>query len=233
MQVVILCGGKGRRMGNEELPKPLFTIGGKPILWHIMHIYAYYGFKNFILCLGYKGNKIKDYFSKLREWDIKFVDTGLETNTGGRIKKAQNYINSDAFFATYGDGLADINLHKLFNFYKANHKTAVLTAVKPYSPFGIMGIDAHSNIVTYFEEKPILDHWINGGFFIFNKGIFKYIKDNDTLEKDTFTRIVKDRNLSAYKHQGFWVCMDTYKDNLRLNQLWHAGKAPWALWKGT
>lgn len=124
-------------------------------------------------------------------------------------------------------------MHKLLAFYKANNKTAVLTAVKPYSPFGMIGIDSRSNIVTHFEEKPILDHWINGGFFIFNKGIFKYIKDNDTLEKDTFTRIVKDRNLAAYKHQGFWVCMDTYKDNLRLNQLWREGKAPWALWKGT
>lgn len=231
MQVVILCGGKGTRMGDDELPKPLFVIGDKPILWHIMRIYAHYGFKNFVLCLGYKGSKIKSYFSGIKEWKIKFVDTGLNTNTGGRIKKAKDYIKGECFFATYGDGLADIDLYKLLDFYKTHNKIATLTAVKPFSSFGIVGIDAHANTVTHFEEKPILDHWINGGFFVFHKDVFKYIKDNDILEKDTFTRIVKDRNLVAYKHEGFWECMDTYKDNLRLNQLWKEGKAPWAIWK--
>lgn len=232
MQVVILCGGRGTRMGNDELPKALFPIGEKPIIWHIMSIYAYYGFKDFILCLGYNGNKIKDYFSKTKDWDIKFADTGLDTNTGGRIKKAKEYIKTDSFFATYGDGLADIDLNKLLDFHKSHNKAATLTAVKPASPFGIVGIDAHTSSVTHFEEKPILDHWINGGFFVFNKDVFKYIQDNDVLEKDTFNRVVKDKNLAAYKHAGFWECMDTYKDNLRLNQLMRDGFAPWVKLKG-
>lgn len=231
MQVVILCGGRGTRMGNDELPKALFPISERPILWHIMSIYAYYGFKDFILCLGYNGNKIKDYFSKIKGWNIKFVDTGLNTNTGGRIKKTREYIKGENFFATYGDGLADIDLNKLLDFHKFHNKVATLTAVKPSSPFGIVGIDAHTNAVTHFEEKPVLDHWINGGFFVLSKDIFKYMQENDVLERDTFNRVVKDRNLAAYKHTGFWECMDTYKDNLRLNQLMKEGSAPWVLWK--
>jgi len=232
MQVVILCGGKGTRMGNDELPKALFRIGDRPILWHIMKIYAYYGFKDFILCLGYKGRKIKEYFSKTKDWKIRFVDTGLDTNTGGRIKKAKEYIEGDSFFATYGDGLADIDLGRLLDCHRLHRKVATLTVVKPASPFGIVGVDAYTNTVTHFEEKPILDHWINGGFFVFNKEIFKYLRENDILEKDTFGRVVKDKELVAYKHHGFWECMDTYKDNLKLNQLWSRKEAPWAFWKG-
>jgi len=232
MKVVILSGGKGTRMGKEELPKSLFPIGEKPILWHVMNIYAYYGFKDFILCLGYQGGKIKEFCSKIKNWDIKCVDTGLDTNTGGRIKKIEGYIKEDCFLATYGDGLADINIKKLIEFHYSHKNIATITAVKPYSPFGIVGIDTHTNSVTHFEEKPILDHWINGGFFVFNKGVFRYMQDDDILEKDTFERLVKDKNLNAYKHEGFWECMDTYKDNLRLNQLWSEGNAPWAVWKG-
>ena len=232
IKTVILCGGKGRRMGNDELPKALFTVGGRPMLWHIMKIYSYYGFKDFILCLGYKGNRIKEYFSKVKEWGIQFVETGLETNTGGRIKKVEGYIEEERFFATYGDGLSDININDLLKFHKIHARTATLTSVRPLSPFGIVGIDTHSNAVTHFEEKPILDHWINGGFFVFEKKIFNYLKDGDILEKDTFNRMVKDKTMAAYKHHGFWECMDTYKDNLRLNQLWDNQKAPWAIWKG-
>lgn len=231
MKVAILCGGKGTRMGKKELPKPLFLIGDKPILWHIMSIYASYGFKDFILCLGYHGNKIRDYFSAVKNWKIKFVDTGLDTNTGGRIKKIKGYIKEDCFLATYGDGLADINIGKLVKFHNSHKNIATITAVKPYSPFGIVGIDTHTNSVTHFEEKPILDHWINGGFFVFSKKVFDYIQDNAVLERDTFEKLIKDKNLNAYKHNGFWECMDTYKDNLRLNQLWIEGKAPWAVWK--
>lgn len=232
MEVVILCGGRGTRMGNDELPKALFPIGDKPILWHIMSIYSYYGFKDFILCLGYSGNKIRDYFSKIKEWDIKFCDTGLDTNTGGRIKKIKDYIKTKHFFATYGDGLADIDLKKLLSFHKAHNKAATLTVVKPFSPFGVVDIDTQTNSVTHFAEKPILDHWINGGFFVFNKDIFKYIEENDVLEKDAFSRVVKDKNFCAYRHTGFWECMDTYKDNLRLNLLIKEGEAPWVVWGG-
>ena len=228
MKVVILSGGKGTRMGKEELPKSLFPIGEKPILWHVMNIYAYYGFKDFILCLGYQAGRIKEFCSKIKDWDIKCVDTGLDTNTGGRIKKIEGYIKEDCFLATYGDGLADINIKKLIEFHHSHKNIATITAVKPYSPFGIVGIDTHTNSVTHFEEKPILDHWINGGFFVFNKGVFRYMQDDDILEKDTFERLVKDKNLNAYKHEGFWECMDTFKDNLRLNQLWNEGKAPWS-----
>ena len=231
IKTVILCGGKGTRMGNDELPKALFSIGGRPVLWHIMKIYAHYGFKDFILCLGYKGHKIKEYFAKVKDWHIRFVETGLDTNTGGRIMKIESHIKEETFFATYGDGLADININALLKFHKAHKKTATLTAVKPFSPFGIVGIATRSDTVTHFEEKPVLDHWINGGFFVFEKKIFDYIKEGDILEKNTFNRVIKTKNLAAYKHGGFWECMDTYKDNLRLNQLWDEKKAPWAIWK--
>lgn len=231
MRVVILCGGKGMRMGYDEIPKALFPIGERPILWHIMNIYAYYGFRDFILCLGYKGKKIKEYFRDFKKWNILFVDTGLDTNTGGRLKKIERLIDDDSFFVTYGDGLSDINLDTLLEFHKKHKKIATITAVRPHSPFGIVGINSKTQAVSHFEEKPRLDHWINGGFFVFNKEVFRYIKSNDILERDTFRRLVQDKNVVAYKHYGFWECMDTYKDNLRLNQLWLNTKAPWAIWR--
>ena len=228
--VVILCGGKGTRMGREDLPKPMFKIGAKPILWHIMKFYESFGFKDFVLLLGYRKEKIIEYFKNHKSWNIEFVDTGLNTNTGGRVKKAEKLIKADTFFVTYGDGLSNINLDNLLCFHRKQGKIATLTSVRPSSPFGIMGIDSHTSMVTHFDEKPILDHWVNGGFFVFNHEIFKYIKDSDVLERNTFLRLVKDRELVAYKHNGFWECMDTYKDNLRLNELWNSGNAPWAIW---
>ena len=233
MKAVILCGGKGTRMGKDlqGLPKALMLIGDKPIIWHIMKYYAHFGFNDFVLCLGCKGKDIVRYFHKNKEFKIKFVDTGIETNTGGRIKMVERYIDSEKFFATYGDGLANINLDSLLKFHTEHRKIATLTAVRPYSSFGIMGIDFHSSLITHFEEKPILDHWINGGFFVFNKEVFGYLKENDILEKDTFERLVKIHQAVAYKHRGFWECMDTYKDNLKLNDLWLSKKAPWALWR--
>lgn len=217
-------------MGHKDIPKPLFKIGDKPILWHIMRTYESFGFKDFILLLGYKKEKIINYASGChREWNIRFLDTGLDTNTGGRLKKAEKFIKGEVFFATYGDGLSDINLKRLLSFHKKHGKVATLSSVRPYSQFGIIGIDSHTNTVTHFNEKPILDHWVNGGFFVFNRQVFKYLKDNDVLEKDTFLRLVKNKNLVAYKHKGFWECMDTYKDSLRLNELWNSGEAPWAL----
>lgn len=234
MRVVILCGGRGTRMGKdlEGLPKALITIGDKPIIWHIMKYYSHFGFNDFILCLGYKGDDIIKYFNKSREFNVQFVNTGLETNTGGRIKKVEKYINSDTFFATYGDGLSDINLKSLLRFHKKHKKLVTLTAVRPHTTFGIVGIASESNIITHFEEKPILDHWINGGFFVFQKQVFNYLKESDILEKQTFNRLVKDKEAAAYKHYGFWECMDTYKDNLKLNEIWQSKRAPWALWKG-
>lgn len=228
IKTIILCGGKGMRMGPEELPKPLFKIGDRPILWHIMKHYESFGFKDFILLLGYKKEKIINYFKDFKIWNIEFIDTGFNTNTGGRIKKVERLIKEDVFFVTYGDGLSDVNLRKLICFHKEHKRLATLTSIRPYSQFGIMGIDSHTNVVTHFEEKPILDHWVNGGFFVFNHKIFDYIKENDILETETFSRLVKEKQLSAYKHNGFWECMDTYKDNIRLNQLWNSSSAPWA-----
>ncbi len=229
MRVVILCGGKGTRMGGDALPKALYPIGGKPILWHIMGLYSQYGFNDFIACLGYKGNKIKTLAPPNKGIQIKFVDTGITTNTGGRIKKIEPLIKEASFFATYGDGLANIDLKKLLEFHKSHKKIATITVVKPYSPFGMVEADPQTNAITYFKEKPLLDHWINGGFFVFNKEIFDYLEEGDILEAHTFGRLVKDRQICAFKHQGFWKCMDTYKDNLELNELWKKGKAPWRI----
>lgn len=233
IQVVILCGGRGTRMGDAArfIPKPMIKIGNKPILWHIMKIYSCWGFKNFILCLGFKGNKIREYFKNKKEWNIKFIDTGLNTNTGGRIRKIQRYIKTDTFFVTYGDGLSDINLKRLLKFHKKKNKIATLTAVRPSSQFGIIELDGNSDLVTKFNEKPILDHWINGGFFVFEKEIFLYLNYDDILEKEPFTKLAKIKNLIAYQHKGFWECMDTYKDNLELNKMWKNGQAKWAVWR--
>jgi len=230
IKTVILCGGKGTRMGSNELPKVLFSIGGKPILWHIMNIYSHFGFNDFILCLGYKGGRIKEYFSGLHKWNITFAETGENANTGDRIKKIKRFIKEDYFLATYGDGVADINLAQLVNFHQRHRKSATITVARPLSQFGIVGVNSHTQAVTHFEEKPLLDHWINAGFFIFNKNIFSYLKENDILEKDSFKRMLKDKELNAFKHTGFWRCMDTYKDNLELNDLWKKNKAAWKIW---
>ena len=196
-----------------------------------MSIYSHYGLNDFILCLGYKGKNIREYFEKVKQWKITFVDTGEDTNTGGRLKKIEEHINEDYFLATYGDGLADINLSKLVNFHRKHKKSATITVVKPFSQFGIVGVNPHTQSITHFEEKPILDHWINGGFFVFNKNIFGYLKGNDILEKDSFKRLLINKELNAFKHLGFWRCMDTYKDNLELNELWKEHKAAWKIWE--
>ncbi|MFQ5975599.1 MAG: sugar phosphate nucleotidyltransferase [Candidatus Hydrothermarchaeales archaeon] len=249
MKTVILCGGKGLRMGNQnrDMPKPLVNIGDNPILWHIMKIYSHQEFKDFLLCLGYLGEKIVGYFSNedkntVKEyknedlttiypkegWKITCVDTGLETNTGGRIKKLEERINS-TFFATYGDGVANIDLNELLRFHRAHNKVATISVVRPTSQFGILDIE--SDLVTNFVEKPILDYWVNGGFFVFEPEIFDYIGRNDVLEKDTFEGLVRDNEMVAYKHRGFWECMDTFKDNIELNEMWNTNNAKWAVWE--
>ena len=227
MRVVILCGGRGTRMGTAGLPKALYPIGSKPILWHIITLYAQYGFHDFIACLGYKGTTIRAMVPKSKEMTLKFVDTGLATKTGGRIKKIAPLITEKMFFATYGDGLANINVKKLLEFHMSHKKIATITVVKPRSSFGVVEIDSHTRIITRFKEKPIVDHWINGGFFVFNREIFSYLKEGDILEEHTFGRLVQDKQVCAFRHHGFWKCMDTYKDNLELNELWEQGKAPW------
>lgn len=233
MQVVILCGGKGTRIKEyfKDIPKPLVEIGNKPILWHIVKMFNYYGFRDFIFCLGYKGELIKNFFNKHKDkdWNIKFVDTGIETNTGGRIKKIQALIRGESFLSTYGDGLSDINLDELLKFHRRQAKIATITCVKPRSPFGLVKINKQGAIMG-FQEKPILNQWVNGGFFVFDSKVFKYLRQGDILEKDSFARLISKDQISGYRFNGFWECMDTYKDNLVLNELWAKEKAPWAKW---
>lgn len=232
IKVVILSGGMGHRFRDhiKEIPKPLINIGKKPILWHIMKYYEYYGFTDFVLCLGFMADKIKDYFEGHTSWNITFAYTGLNTNTGGRIKKIENLIKDETFFVTYGDGLSDINLNKLLEFHRGKNKIATITCVRPNSPFGIVNITGN-NLVASFDEKPLLKQWINGGFFVFNREIFKYLGRNDVLEKRPFEKLAKDEELAAYRFRGFWECMDTYKDHLVLNEIWSGGNARWAKWR--
>lgn len=253
--VVILCGGKGTRLREqtEYIPKPLVEIGGKPILWHIMKLYSHYGYNDFILTLGYKGEMIKDYFmnylwrandfsidmssGKIMQlsdgaplpWNIKFVDTGLETNTGGRIKRVQKLIDADNFMVTYGDGLADVDIKKLVEFHKSHGKIATLTGVFPFSAFGVIKFTRES-MITLFDEKPKMNTRINGGFFVFKKQVFDYIGENDVLEQEPLRTLAKKREFAMYKHDGFWKCMDTYRDYLSFNDLWARGKTPWKVW---
>ena len=230
MKVVILCGGKGTRLKEytEDIPKPLIEIGGKPILWHIMKIYSHYGFNDFVLCLGYKGKLIEEYFknNNHENWNIEFEDTGEKSNKGQRIKKIEHYIKDENFFVAYGDDVADVNIKEILDLHIKNNKIVTLTAVNPLSQFGIMEINSN-NEITEFKEKPKLDHWINGGFFVFNKKIFDYLKDDYDLETKTFEELVKEKKIQAFKHNGFWKCMNTFKDTIELNELWEQDNAPW------
>ncbi len=233
MKTVILCGGRGTRLGENgaTVPKALITIGGKPIIWHLLKIYSSFGHRDFILCLGYLGDQIKDYLIENKEdWNITFAETGLDTNTGGRIKRVEKYLDGEQdFFVTYGDGLANVNLDELQKFHQSHGKIATLTAIHPFSNFGIIKL-SDENYVTEFHEKPRLKEWINGGYFVFNRTIFNYLNDDSVLEKEPLESIANNRELVAFEHLGFWKCMDTFKDNLEFNQLWDAGNADWKLW---
>jgi glucose-1-phosphate cytidylyltransferase len=258
MKVVILCGGKGTRLKErtESIPKPLIEIGGRPILWHIMKIYAAHGFSDFILCLGYKGQAIKEYFMDYlswrhhdfsldlsgkepsihllnhdrEQWKITFADTGEETNTGGRVKQIAPLVGGeDSFMVTYGDGVADVNINKLCQFHRCHGKLGTITVVNPTLQFGLLDV-GNDNGVSRFREKPLLDQWINGGFFVFRRGFFDYLNEDDILERAPLERLSKDGQLMAFRHETYWECMDTYKDTTLLNELWATGKAPWKIW---
>ena len=233
MKTVILCGGRGTRLGEhgESVPKALINIGGKPIIWHLLKIYSHYGINDFIFCLGFLGDKIKEYLSENTEdWQITFAETGLDTNTGGRIKRVEKYLEGEKdFCVTYGDGLADVDVEKLIKFHQSHGKIATLTAVHPFSNFGLIKLD-EANAVTEFQEKPRLKEWINGGFFVFNRRIFDYLDEDCVLEQAPFEGLAKERELIAFPHLGFWKCMDTFKDNLEFNQLWDEGRADWKVW---
>ena len=257
MKTVILCGGKGRRLERETeyKPKSLVEIGGKPILWHIMKTYSHHGFKDFILCLGYKGNMIKEYFLNLEEMSndflldlrnkdkftlsdnarlearIYFIDTGLESMTGARVARIKIYIAEDEdFFLTYGDGVADIDLEELYRYHKKTGKIATITSVRPVYWFGL--VELEEGIVKKFDEKPHMKDLVNGGYMVFNKKIFDYLseKADCVLEREPLRSLVQEGQLAAYRHEGFWKCMDTQKDVDELNEIYEEG-APWEIWK--
>lgn len=258
MKVVILCGGRGTRLREETeyLPKPMVKIGGRPILWHIMKIYGHYGFKDFIICLGYKGNMIKQYFlnyeamnndftvslsnysdikfhSDHREkgWNVTLVNTGEEAQTGARVKKIKKYIDEDLFMLTYGDGVANINIQELVKYHRTHGKIGTMTGVHPSSRFGELVVKDNKIIV--FNEKPqVTEGLINGGFFVFNKKFFKYLKSDDNcfLEREPLENLSADGELMVYPYNGFWQCVDTYRELELLNNLWKSPNPPWKVW---
>ncbi len=258
MKVVILAGGLGTRISEESFlrPKPMIEIGGKPILWHIMKIFEAQGFRDFIICLGYKGYMIKDYFinyylynsdvtidlasnslnihrTNSENFKVTLVETGLHTLTAGRLKQVRRYLGQEDFLMTYGDGLADVDLQKLVAFHKKQKKLATVTTVQPAGRFGLVGVD-QNDIVTHFQEKPLGDGgWINGGFFVMSPGIFPYLPENadaQMLEQDTLEGLARDQQLAAFKHHGFWKCMDALRDKEDLERLWNSGHPAWKLW---
>jgi glucose-1-phosphate cytidylyltransferase len=235
MQLVIFAGGFGTRISEETdyIPKPMVKIGKKPILWHIIKYYSIFGFSNFIICGGYKIRIIKKYFQSLKEnrsWNIKIVNTGRKSNTGERLKRVKKYINN-RFCLTYGDGLCNVNIDKLIEFHKKNKSTVTLTATKPAPHFGKI-VFRGNKVIKFLEKEKKKESWINGGFFVCEKKIFKYLnKKNSIFESDTLSLLAKKKKLAAYKHEDFWYCMDTLRDKRHLNNLWLSKKAPWKIWK--
>jgi glucose-1-phosphate cytidylyltransferase len=240
MKVVILAGGLGTRLAEETgaRPKPMVEIGDKPILWHIIKIYSTFGFKDFIICGGYKSDYIKNWIDNLTEEEkqgfnsIELIDTGNDSMTGGRVKRIQNYINNESFMLTYGDGVADININSLISSHKQSGKKLTVTGVQPTGRFGGLKINHDTNLVEEFNEKPKGDGiWINGGFFVCEPDIFNYIDSDETiLEQEPINQLVDEGELNCYKHHGFWKCMDTLKDKNDLNKMWNENKAEWKLW---
>jgi glucose-1-phosphate cytidylyltransferase len=255
VNVVILAGGLGTRLAEETevKPKPMVEIGGRPILWHIMKHYAHYGFQEFHVALGYRGEAIKRYFldyhalsadltvrlgsgeSKIEsasteDWAVHLVDTGPATFTGGRVKRLERVLRGGTFMVTYGDGVSDIPLDQLLRFHRAHGRLATLTAVRPPARFG--GLVFDGDMVAQFTEKPqVGEGWINGGFLVFEPGLFDYLRDDSTsLEAETMERLATDGQLAAYRHEGFWQCMDTVRDLKLLQSLWSGGEAPWKVW---
>lgn len=257
MKVVILAGGLGTRISEETdiKPKPMVEIGGKPILWHIMKVYSHYGFNDFVVCCGYKGHVIKEYFanfflhhadvtfdlgtnnmeihkSNSENWKITLIDTGKDTMTGGRIKRIEQYVSNETFMLTYGDGVSNVNISDLVKSHKASKKMATVTAVQPSGRFGALGINENNEVESFFEKPKGDGSWINGGFFVCEPAVFKYIKGDETIwEREPLEGLAKDNSLNAFRHRGFWKPMDTLKDKQDLNEYWESGAAEWKIWK--
>jgi glucose-1-phosphate cytidylyltransferase len=259
MKIIVLCGGQGTRLREETefRPKPLVEIGGRPILWHIMKMYGHYGFKDFVLCLGYRGNMIKEFFLNYepmnndftidlgaprrlhyhggheeQDFHVTLSDTGLDAMTGSRVARVRRYVgDDDTFMVTYGDGVSDVNMARLLEFHRAHGRIATVTTVRPTSRFGVLDIDAAGRVLS-FAEKPQLDGRVSAGFFVFHRRVFKYLSDDPgcVLEREPMERLVKDNELVAYAHEGFFHAMDTYREFKYLNELWEAGRAPWKVW---
>ncbi len=257
MKVVILAGGLGTRISEEShlKPKPMVDVGEKPILWHIMKIYSYYGFNDFIICCGYKGHMIKEYFMDYymyqsdvtvdlenndiqvhetisEPWKVTLVNTGIHTPTAGRIKMIEKYVGTEPFMMTYGDGVADIDINELLNFHKSHGKIATITATRPAGRFGAIQIDEQDETVNSFKEKAKQDQaWVNAGFAVFNHRIFEYLGDGTKmLEEDPYEKLSAEGQMKAFRHDGFWSPMDTMRDKAFLDGHWNSGKPPWKLW---
>jgi glucose-1-phosphate cytidylyltransferase len=256
MKVVILAGGLGTRLSEETevKPKPMVEIGGQPILWHIMKHYAHFGFKEFCVALGYRGEIVKRFFMdyhslngnisidlqsgqvdmrerECEDWIVHLQNTGQDTNTGGRVKRLESHLKDDTFMITYGDGVCDVNLRDLLEFHRAHGRVATITAVRPPARFGGLIFDGDSMVVDFTEKPQIGEGWINGGFMVCEPEIFKYLKDDDSsLEADALEHLASEQQLAAYQHGGFWQCMDTLRDKRLLENLWQDQSAPWKVW---
>ena len=257
MKAVILAGGRGTRISEESTmrPKPMIELGGKPILWHILKLYSVGGIKDFVICLGYKGYMIKEYFANYflhtsdvtfhvkenrmevhekyaEPWRVTLVDTGVATDTGGRVRRIAPYVGDEDFCLTYGDGLSDVNISELLNFHRSHGRSATMTVVQPEGRFGSVGVEGEEGRVTKFIEKPRGDgRWINAGFFVLKPKVFDYIEGDDTSwEHAPLEQLANDGDLRAFKHGGFWHAMDTMRDKAHLEELWSSGQAPWKTW---
>jgi len=257
MKTVLLAGGLGTRLREETefRPKPMVPLGPQPILWHIMKTYAFYDHKDFVICTGYKGDQIREYFRNFETmnidftvkigtkssilmhgaldedgWSVTVSDTGATTMTGGRLFKIRKYLENETFMCTYGDGVADVNIQELLKFHKSHGRIATLTTVLPTSRFGVLDINDVGN-VEEFREKPESDGWINAGYFVFEPEIFDYLDENSILEQEPLAKLAEESQLMAFQHKGFWQPMDTFRESVLLNELWDKGGAPWKVWK--
>ena len=259
MKVVILAGGFGTRISEESVikPKPMIEIGYKPILWHVMKIYSHFGYNEFIVCLGYKGYIVKEYFDhyflhesnvtydftkgkqeqvihghSAEPWKVTLVNTGLNTMTGGRVKRIKEYIGNEPFMMTYGDGVADVDINRLVSFHQTHGRMVTVTAVQPSGRFGVLEIGNNDQVNNFWEKPRNESSWISGGYFVMNPDIFDYIEGDETiLEKTPLVKIAQEGNIKAYKHHGFWQCMDKMSDKVLLEELWSSENAPWKVWK--